>query len=68
MNLANETLRSIRIKKASITQKYNEAKERLETKYTEDMEALNKEEKTLLEQFDDVPINDIYSSKKGSEK
>lgn len=60
MNLANETLRSIRIKKASITQKYNEAKERLETKYSEDMEALNKEEKTLLEQFDDIPINDIY--------
>ena len=60
MNSANENLNAIKNKKALITKKYKEAKKRLETKYNEDMEILNKEEKEWLEQFKDVPINDIY--------
>ena len=57
MNSANQNLQAIRNKKALITKKYNEAKERLETRYSEDMAVLNEEERKLLEQFDDVPMN-----------
>lgn len=60
MNSANENLRIIRNQKATITKAYEEAKEKLETKYAADMATLNKEEKELLSQFEDVPINDIY--------
>lgn len=60
MNSANENLRIIRNQKATITKAYEEAKEKLETKYAEDMAILDKEEKELLSQFDDIPINDIY--------
>ena len=60
MNSANENLRIIRNQKATITKAYEEAKEKLETKYAADMATLNKEEKELLSQFEDAPINDIY--------
>jgi hypothetical protein len=63
MNSANENLRAIRNKKALITKKYNEARLRLETKYTEDLNILNKEEHDLLQQFNDVPIEQIYNTK-----
>ena len=59
MNSANETLRSIRNQKEQITKKYNEAKERLEAKYAEDMSILNEEERKWLEQFEEVPLEDI---------
>jgi len=61
MNSANENLRSIKNQKAIITKAYNEAKEKLETKYAADMAILDKEEKEWLEQFEDVPIDDIYN-------
>lgn len=60
MNSANENLRIIRNQKATITKAYEEAKKKLETKYAADMAILDQEEKELLSQFDDVPINDIY--------
>lgn len=59
MNSANQNLQAVKNKKALITKKYNEAKEKLEAKYTYDMSILNKEEKEWLEQFDEVPIEDI---------
>ncbi len=55
MNSANQNLEAIRNKKALITKKYNEAKERLETRYAEDMAILNNEEKNWLKQFKDIP-------------
>ena len=60
MNSANQNLEAIRNKKALITKKYNESKERLETRYAKDMAILNKEEKEWLTQFKDVPVDDIY--------
>ena len=61
MNLANETLRSIRNQKASITKKHSEAAERcrddkealkeLDDRFIEEMKILDKEEKELLKQL-----------------
>lgn len=62
MNSANQTLQSIRNKKTIITKKYNRTRERLENKYNKDMAILNKEEHDLLEQFPDIPINEIYNN------
>jgi len=61
MNSANENLRSIKNQKAIITKAYNEAKEKLETRYAEDMAKLDKEEREWLEQFDEIPVEDIYN-------
>ena len=61
MNSANETLRIIRNQKEEITKKYNEAKERLDDKYAEDMKVLNEEERKWLEQFEDIPLEDKVS-------
>lgn len=47
MNLANETLKSIRHQKSLITKAYKEA-----------MEPLNKEKKELMKQFKDIPMEE----------
>ena len=60
MNSANQMLMAIKNKKALLTKEKNEAIEYIESKYAEDMAKLDKEEREWLEQFDDVPINDIY--------
>lgn len=48
MNSANETLSAIMRKKSLITKAKNEAIERVEARYKEDMAILDKEEKELL--------------------
>ena len=60
MNSANQTLEAIKNKKALLTKEKNEAIAYIEECYNHDMDILNKEEKEWLEQFDDIPINDIY--------
>lgn len=60
MNSANQTLQAIKNKKALLTKEKNEAISYIEECYKKDMEVLNKEEKEWLEQFDDIPIDDIY--------
>ena len=60
MNSANETLQAIKNKKALLAKERNEAIEYINQCYNHDLEILNKEEKEWLEQFDDIPINDIY--------
>lgn len=62
MNSANENLRIIKNQKAILTKKYENAKTRLNEKYRYDMSILEKEEKEWLEQFEDVPIDDIYKT------
>lgn len=64
MNSANQTLQAIRNKKAIITKAKNEAIEKIEAKYKEDMAILNEEEKAILETFNDVPVNEIYNKEK----
>lgn len=59
MNQANQMLKAIREKKALITKAYEEAKEKLEEKYANDMAVLDKEEREWLKQFDDVPTDEI---------
>ena len=61
MNSANETLQAIKNKKALLAKERNEAIEYINQCYNHDLEILNKEEKEWLEQFDDIPINDIYN-------
>lgn len=63
MNSANQNLQAIKNKKALITKKYNRARKRLEEHYHKDMAILDKEEKEWLEQFDDVPVEEIYKDK-----
>lgn len=60
MNSANQTLQAIKNKKALLTKEKNESITYIEECYKKDMEVLNKEEKEWLEQFDDIPIDDIY--------
>ena len=60
MNSANQTLEAIKNKKALLTKEKNEAIAYINECYNHDMDILNKEEKEWLEQFDDIPINDIY--------
>ncbi|MBR3140531.1 MAG: hypothetical protein IKF11_06670 [Methanobrevibacter sp.] len=60
MNSANQTLEAIKNKKALLTKEKNEAIEYINECYNHDMDILNKEEKEWLEQFDDIPIDDIY--------
>ena len=60
MNSANQTLQAIKNKKALLTKEKNEAIAYIEECYNHDIDILNKEEKEYLEQFDDIPIGDIY--------
>lgn len=60
MNNANEMLRSIRQKKALIKKERDESIEYIEECYQRDLKILEKEEKEWLEQFNDVPTEDIY--------
>ena len=60
MNSANQTLQAIKNKKALLTKEKNEAIAYINECYNHDMDILNKEEKEWLEQFDDIPIDDIY--------
>ena len=60
MNNANEMLRSIRQKKALIKKERDESIEYIEACYQRDLKILEKEEKEWLEQFNDVPTEDIY--------
>ena len=60
MNSANQTLQAIKNKKALLTKEKNESIAYIEECYKKDIEVLNKEEKEWLEQFDDIPIDDIY--------
>ena len=60
MNSANQTLQAIKNKKALLTKEKNESIAYIEECYKKDMEVLNREEKEWLEQFDDIPIDDIY--------
>ncbi|WP_296882160.1 hypothetical protein [uncultured Methanobrevibacter sp.] len=64
MNSANQMLQAIKNKKALLTKEKNESIRYIEECYKKDMETLNKEEKEWLEQFDDIPIEDIYKENK----
>lgn len=61
MNSANQILQAIKNKKALLTKEKNESIAYIEECYKKDIEVLNKEEKEWLEQFDDIPIDDIYN-------
>ena len=68
MNSANETLRAIRHRKALLTKERDESIAYINECYRKDMEILEKEEREWLEQFNDVPINDIYNEDSKSKK
>ena len=63
MNSANEKLRTIRTQKALNRAAYTQAKADLDEKYAEKMAILEKEEKELLEQFKEIPVEEIYKTK-----
>jgi len=60
MNSANQMLNAIKNKKALLTKKKDEAIAYINECYKRDMAVLDEEERQWLEQFDDVPIKDIY--------
>ena len=62
MNSANEKLRAIRNRKALLTKERDESIAYIEECYKRDVEVLDKEEHDLLEQFNDVPIDEIYNN------
>ena len=66
MNSANENLCAIRHRKALLTKERDKSIAYIEECYRKDMEILEKEEKEWLEQFNDVPINDIYNGDSNS--
>lgn len=68
MNSANQTLMAIRNKKAILTKERDESIAYIEECYKKDMEILNQEEKEWLEQFPDVPINEIYKKESDNKK
>lgn len=68
MNSANENLCAIRNRKALLTKERDESIAYIEECYRKDMEILEKEEREWLEQFNDVPINDIYNEDSKSKK
>lgn len=63
MNSANETLRAIRQRKQLLKKEKEESIAWIEAKYKEDVAILDEEEKELLKQFKDVPVEDIYKEK-----
>lgn len=60
MNSANEMLQAIKNKKALLKNKLELSDDYTEEQYNKDIEILNEEEREWLEQFDDVPVNEIY--------
>ena len=60
MNSANQMLQAIKNKKALLTKEKDDAIAYINECYKNDMAVLDEEERQWLEQFDDVPINDIY--------
>lgn len=67
MNSANEKLRAIRNRKALLTKERDESIAYIEECYKRDVEVLDKEEKELLSQFKDVPVNEIYKGDESDE-
>lgn len=60
LNSANEMLQAIKNKKTLLKNKLELSDDYTEEQYNKDIEILNKEEKEWLEQFKDVPVNEIY--------
>lgn len=60
LNSANEMLQAIKNKKTLLKNKLELSDDYTEEQYNKDIEILNEEEREWLEQFDDVPVNEIY--------
>ena len=60
LNSANEMLQALKNKKTLLKNKLELSDDYTEEQYNKDIEILNKEEKEWLEQFKDVPVNEIY--------
>ena len=64
MNSANEMLRAIKNRKALLRKEYEKSIAYINECYKNDMKILEEEEKEWLEQFDDVPTDEIYKEVK----
>ena len=64
MNSANQYLQAIKTKKAFLKKERDESIAYIDECYKRDIELLDKEEREWLEQFEDVPIKDIYDTEK----
>ena len=60
MNSANQMLQAIKNKKALLRKKRDDTIEYINEAYRKDIAILDKEERDWLEQFDDIPIENIY--------
>jgi len=68
MNSANQMLQAIKNKKALLRKKRDEAIEYINESYRKDIAILDKDEQDCLEQFDDIPIEEIYNKEESTVK
>ncbi len=64
MNSANQMIQAIKNRKALLKKERDESIAYIEECYKRDIKILDQEEKKWLEQFDDVPVDDIYKNSK----
>ena len=68
MNSANQLVQAIRNRKALLRKERDESIAYIEECYKNDIKILDQEEKKWLEQFDEIPIEEIYKNEEEKEE
>ena len=68
MNSANQMVQAIRNRKALLKKERDESIAYIEECYKKDIKILDQEEKKWLEQFDEIPIEEIYKNEEEKEE
>lgn len=68
VNSANQMVQAIRNRKALLRKERDESIAYIEECYKKDIKILNQEEKKWLEQFDEIPIEEIYKNEEEKEE
>ena len=68
MNSANQMIQAIKNRKALLKKERDESIAYIEECYKNDIKILDQEEKKWLEQFDEIPIEEIYKNEEEKEE
>ena len=68
VNSANQMIQAIRNRKALLRKERDESIAYIEECYKKDIKILDQEEKKWLEQFDEIPIEEIYKNEEEKEE
>lgn len=68
VNSANQMVQAIRNRKALLRKERDESIAYIEECYKKDIKILDQEEKKWLEQFDEIPIEEIYKNEEEKEE